>query len=117
VIVVNADLLLYAYGAASPHHQPALHWLEAILSGTETVGLPGQTVAAFVRIATDRRVPGYRRSPREALEAAEQWMERPNVRLLVPGDQYSRLFRKMVLEGKAPGPLVSDAEIAAPTME
>ena len=117
MIVVDANLLLYAYAAASPHHQKALNWLEAVLSGDEPVGLPGQTVAAFVRIATDHRVPGYRRSPEEVLQAVEHWLEQPNVRLLVPGDQYLRLFRKMVVEGKASGPLVSDAEIAALTIE
>jgi len=117
VIVVDANLLLYAYGEASPHHQRALKWLEAILSGTETVGLPWQTLAAFVRIATDHRVPGYRRSPEEVMQAVELWLERPQVRVLVPGDQYFRLFRKMVLEGKASGSLISDAEIAALTIE
>ena len=117
MIVVDANLLLYAYAAASPHHQQALNWLEAVLSGDEPVGLPSQTVAAFVRIATDHRVPGYRRSPEEALHAVEQWLERPNVQLLVAGDRYIRLFRKMVIEGKASGPLVSDAEIAALTIE
>jgi len=117
VIVVDANLLLYAYGASSPHHQRASKWLEAILSGTETVGLPWQTVAAFVRIATDRRVPGYRRSPEEVMQAVEEWLERPQVRLLVPGDRYLRLFRKMFIEGKASGPLISDAEIAALTIE
>ncbi len=117
MIVVDANLLLYAYGAASPHHQRALKWLEEILSGTETVGLPWQTVAAFVRIATDHRVPGYRRSPEEVMQIVEALLDRPQVRMLVPGDQYLRLFRKMVIEGKASGPLISDAEIAALTME
>jgi len=117
VIVVDANLLLYAYSAASPHHQCALKWLEAIFSGSETVGLPWQTVAAFVRIATDQRVPGYRRSPEEVVQAVEEWLERPQVRLLVPGDQYFKLFRKMVIEGKASGALISDAEIAALTIE
>jgi uncharacterized protein len=117
VIVVDANLLLYAYGAASPHHQRALTWLEAILSGTETVGLPWQTVAAFVRFATDHRVPGYRRSPEEVMQVVEEWLEHPHVRVLVPGEQYFKLFRKMVIEGKASGALISDAEIAALTVE
>jgi toxin-antitoxin system PIN domain toxin len=117
VIVVDANLLFYAYGSASPHHHRASSWLEEVLSGSEAVGLPWQTVAAFIRIATDHRVPGYRRSPEEVMQTVEQWLERPQVRMLVPGDRYLSLFRRLVIEGKASGPLISDAEIAALTIE
>lgn len=117
MIVIDANLLLYAYSAASPHHQKARIWLETVLSGEEPVGIPWQTVAAFVRIATDPRVPGFRRSAAEALQIVDEWLQEPKVRLLLPGDQQWRLFRKMVLEGQTSGPLVSDAELAALTTE
>jgi hypothetical protein len=37
--------------------------------------------------------------------------------LLIPGDHYWPLFRRMLIEGQASGALVSDAEIAALTLE
>ncbi len=52
-----------------------------------------------------------------AVEAVEDWLESPNVQILVPGDKHWSVFRRMVIEGQAPGPLVSDAEIAALTIE
>ena len=52
-----------------------------------------------------------------ALEAEEEWVQSPNVQILVPGDQHWSLFRRIVVEGQAPGALVSDAEIAALTIE
>ncbi len=51
------------------------------------------------------------------MQTVEQWLERPQVRMLVPGDRYLSLFRRLVIEGKASGPLISDAEIAALTIE
>jgi uncharacterized protein len=117
VIVIDANLLLYAYGAGSPHHEKARSWLQETLSGTESVGLPAPTISAFVRITTDSRVPGYRRLTDEVLAVVNQWLERPVVRILAPGDQYWRLFQQMVIQGQASGPLVSDAEIAALTLE
>ena len=117
MIIVDANLLLYAYSAASPHHEKARAWLEAVFSGDEPVGIPWQTVAAFVRIATDARIPGFRRSVDEALLIVEEWLKEPIVRLLLPGEQQWLLFRKMVIEGQASGPLVSDAELAALTIE
>ena len=117
MIVLDANLLLYAYGEFSPHHQKAREWLEQVLSGNEAVGLPWQSMAAFVRIATDPRVPGYRRSAKEALGVVSEWLDQPVVRLLFPSERSLSLFKKMVLEGQASGPLVSDAELAALTIE
>jgi uncharacterized protein len=117
MIVIDANLLLYAYGESSSHHQKARVWLEDVLSGGETVGLPWQSLAAFVRIATDPRIPGYRRSAQEAIGAVSEWLEQPVVRLLVPGERTFAVFRQMVVEGKASGPLIGDAEIAALTIE
>jgi len=117
MIVVDANLLLYAYGESSPYHQKARAWLEEVLSGMETVGLPWQTLAAFVRIATDPRIPGYRRSGEEVLQIVNAWLEQPAVRLLVASERSLPIFQEMVLAGQASGPLVSDAELAAITME
>ena len=117
MIVLDANLLLYAYGQFSPHHQKARAWLEQVLSGSETVGLPWQTIAAFVRIATDPRVPGYRRSADEVIRIVNEWLAQPTVRLLAPGERTLPILREMVLVGQAAGPLVSDAELAALTLE
>lgn len=117
MIVVDANLLLYAYGESSPHHKEARVWLERALSGVETVGLPWQSLAAFMRIATDPRVPGYRRSREEVIQIVNEWLEQPVGRLLVPGERSLRIFQEMILAGQASGPLVSDAELAALTLE
>ena len=44
-------------------------------------------------------------------------MNQPNVRLLAPGEHHWTLLRHTILEGQARGPLVSDAELAALTIE
>jgi toxin-antitoxin system PIN domain toxin len=117
MIVVDANLLLYAYSSASTKHKEARAWLERILSGSEPIGLSWQALSAFIRISTNPHLPGFRRLPEEATRAVDEWLEWPNVRILVPGDGYWAIFRRMVLEGKAVGGLVSDAQIAALTIE
>lgn len=117
MIVVDANLLLYAYGESSPHHARARAWLENVLSSDETVGLAWPTIAAFVRIATDPRIPGYRRSAEEALRVVSEWLEQPVVRLLVASERTLPIFREMIIQGQASGPLISDAELAALTIE
>jgi len=117
VIVLDANILLYAYDTASPFHAKARSWVELVFSGADAVGLPWQTVSAFLRIMTNPTLPGDRFSLEEAAHVVDRWLEQPNVRLLTPGDDHWPLFRQMVVEGQALGPLVTDAQLAALTME
>jgi toxin-antitoxin system PIN domain toxin len=117
VIVVDANLLIYAYDLDSAHHKKSLSWLEELLSGVEAVGLPWQSVSAFLRVITNRRLPGMRVSLEQAVQVVDEWLQQPNVQVLVPPDQHWSVLRQMILEGRASGPLVSDAEIAAITIE
>jgi uncharacterized protein len=116
VIVLDVNILLYAYGAASPHHQKARACVEKLFSGAEPVGLPWLTIVAFLRIGTNPRLPGAR-SITEAVNEVERWLRQPSVRILSPDDDHWPVLRQMVIEGQASGPLVSDAEVAALTIE
>ncbi|MGA2183908.1 MAG: type II toxin-antitoxin system VapC family toxin [Bryobacteraceae bacterium] len=117
MIVLDANILLYAYDSVSPHHAKARTWVESTLSSEEAVGLPWQTAAAFLRISTNPRLPGERFTLEEAVRVVDQWFEQPNVRLLAPGDGHWSLFRQMSIEGQARGPLITDAQLAALTIE
>jgi toxin-antitoxin system PIN domain toxin len=117
VIVLDANLLLYAYSSASSRHQEAREWVSKIFSGDELVGLPWQTVHAFLRIATDTRISSDRFSTAAALAVVKQWMELPQVRMLAPGERHWFLLQQMLIEGQAKGPLIFDAQLAAITVE
>jgi len=117
VIVVDANLLIYAYDTASPRCKESRAWLEEVLSGAEPVGLPWQSVAAFLRVVTNPKLHGRQYSLNEAATIVEDWMAQSRVRILTPTDEHWLQFRKMIFDGNASGPLVSDAELAALTIE
>jgi toxin-antitoxin system PIN domain toxin len=117
VIVIDANLLIYAYDLASADHKKSLVWLERVLSGVEAVGLPWQSLSAFLRVTTNRRLAGSRVAVEQAVDIVEEWLQQPNVQILAPGDQHWSVLRRMLMEGRASGPLVSDAQIAALTIE
>lgn len=117
MIILDANILLYAYDSASSHHAKARAWIERAFSAAAPIGLPWQTIGAFLRIMTNPRLPGERFSLLEAVELVDRWLEQPNVRLLAPGDDHWPLFRQMVVEGQAPGALITDAQLAALTIE
>ncbi len=117
MIVVDANLLIYAYDTASLQHGKSRAWLEEALSGLELVGLPWQSVAAFLRVMTNPKLHGRQYVLNEATDLVESWIARSNVRILGPGDDHWVQFRRMIVEGQAAGPLISDAELAALTNE
>lgn len=117
MIVLDANLLLYAYDIACAEHKRARAWLEDIFSAPEPVGLPWQTVSAFLRIHTDPRLPGDRFTMEQAVLVVDQWTILPNVQFFAPGARHWFQFRRLLIEGKVRGPMTTDAELAALTIE
>ena len=115
--ILDANILLYAYDTTSPHHAKARVWIERVFSSGDPVGMPWQSIAAFLRVSTNSRLTGDRFTAEEAARVVDLWLEQPNVRLLNPADDHWPLLRRMVIEGQAVGPLVSDAQLAALTIE
>lgn len=115
--VVDANLLIYSYDIDSSHHRKSRAWVEKIFSDVEPVGLPWQTVSVFLRVITNRKLPGSRLTVEQAAEIIEGWLAQPNVRILAPGDEHWSVLKRTMVEGRASGPLVSDAELVALTVE
>jgi hypothetical protein len=117
MIIVDVNLLLYAYDGRSPLHEQARMWWQSALSGPELIGLPWQTVYAFLRISTNPRISGDQVTMERALTLVEQWMKLSKVKVLAPTGRHWSLLREMLLDGQARGPLTTDAQLAALTME
>ena len=117
MIVLDANILLYAYDAQAAQHRAARTWLEEVFSASEPIGIPLHSAAAFLRIMTHPGLRSGRFSLKEAVETVDEWLSLPHVRLLVPGERHWSLLRRTLLEGHAVGRLVTDAEIAAITIE
>lgn len=117
MIVVDANVLLYAYDRSDPRHLPASRWLEATVGGEKEVGLALTTVLAFIRIATDPRIYQAPMDAGQAIELVESWLRRANVHLIGPTDAHWRTLTDLVVAGQARGPVVMDAHLAALTIE
>jgi hypothetical protein len=53
MILLDANLLIYAINEDAPLNRKAKRWLESILSGNETVGFPWMVLLAFLRLTTE----------------------------------------------------------------
>jgi uncharacterized protein len=112
VILVDSNLLLYAYDASSPHHSQARPWLERAF-GEESVRLALLSILAFLRISTSPAVFRRPLRPTDAIDIVSSWLELPNVGLAEPTDRHWSLFASLAHGGQARGPLLMDAHLAA----
>jgi toxin-antitoxin system PIN domain toxin len=117
VILVDANLLLYAYDASSNRHEPARRWWEEQLSRPEPVRIAWSSLVAFVRIGTHVRVFEQPLTAEEACTAVETWLDRPMVDVAEPGPRHWEILRGLLVGSQASGNLVTDAHLAALAIE
>lgn len=117
MILVDANLLLYAYDPDSPRHDACKRWLEDALSGRDLVRFSWLTLWAFIRITTSARVFARPLMPAEAHAAVASWLGRPNAGILEPAERHLDLLRTLLEDGQAGGALTTDAALAAIAIE
>lgn len=117
MILVDANLLLYAEDSLSEHHLAARAWWDAQLSGAAPVCLCWPVLTAFVRIGTNPRLHQRPLTLTEAGERVQSWLDQPCTRLIYPTQQHWTWFRQTLTTGNAVGNLVSDAHLAALAIE
>ena len=116
MILVDANLLIYAVNRDAPHHDRARRWLHT-LSGTTPAGLPWTCLLAFVRITTR---PGVLANPMpvdEAIRFVDTWLDQPFVEPVLPGKGHWAILRRLLQGSGAAGNLTSDAHLAALAIE
>jgi toxin-antitoxin system PIN domain toxin len=117
MILVDANLLVYAANRSAPEHEPARTWLDEQLSGTARVGLPWPALLAFVRLASHPLVVRQPVSPHAAWMQADQWLNSGAAWIPVPTDRHATLLAGFCAEPWMTSRLVPDAHLAALAIE
>jgi toxin-antitoxin system PIN domain toxin len=117
MIVVDVNLLLYAVNKDAPSHQKAKAWLESVVSGTETVGLPWLVLLAFLRLTTRNGVFQRPLDVETAFDLVDAWLKQPSVTVPEPAAHHLRTLRDLVLPMGTGGNITSDAHLAALAIE
>ena len=117
MIVVDVNLLIYAVNEDSPDHPKAKDWLESVLSGTETVGLPWTVLLAFVRLTTRLGLFSKPFPVIAAFDVIDGWLQQPIVIVPEPTQRHLQIMRDMLAPLGTGGNLTSDAHLAALAIE
>ncbi|MDI6773815.1 MAG: PIN domain-containing protein [Verrucomicrobiota bacterium] len=117
MILVDANILLYAEDQLSPRHVKARTWWDASLSGSSPVCLCWIVLGAFIRIGANPRVFGHPIVLDQAISRIQSWMDQPCARIVNPTERHWTVFQRMLREGQAVANLVLDAHLAALALE
>jgi toxin-antitoxin system PIN domain toxin len=117
VILVDANLLIYACAPKLPQHRAARLWLDAKLAGADPVGLPWESLLAFVRVVTSPRVFRVAVGIDQAWGRVESWLDLPCVWIPEPTERHRFALRELLGDPGIVGPLMRDAHLAALAIE
>ena len=116
-MVLDVNLLIYAVNEDSPDHKRAKSWLEATISGTETVGLPWIVLLAFLRLTTRTGLFQKPLTVGAAFDVVDAWLQQPSVTVPEPTARHLQTMRDLISPLGIGGNLTSDAHLAALAIE
>jgi toxin-antitoxin system PIN domain toxin len=116
-MLLDANLLLYAVDARSPQNLAAAEWLQEALTGDRRVGIPWQTIGAFLRISTHPRVTTNPLSSGDAWTYVRSWLDTDTVWIPAATERTASVLNRLVTRYEVTGNLVPDAQLAALAIE
>ncbi len=113
MILVDANLLLYATLSSYDEHARARLWLDTQLSGADPVGLPWTSLLAFLRIASNPRIFPRPLPMADAWAQVKAWRAQPCVFSPEPGPNHGEILDQLMATTAVTTRLVTDAHLAA----
>ena len=118
MILVDANLLIYAANNASPLRPAARRWLDAQLGGRTRVALPWPCLLAFLRITTNPLIFGASTSSLpDAWKQVDEWLSAPAAWIPEAGSGHAAILGRLLAHPAMTSRKVTDAHLAALAIE
>jgi uncharacterized protein len=117
VILPDLNLLIHAYNSSSPIHAAAREWWEGCLVQDRPILLPWVVALGFLRLSTHPKLADHPLTADKACAIIEDWLDRPQVSVLHPGDRHSQILFGLLRVAGTGGNLTTDAHLAALAIE
>lgn len=117
MILVDVNILIYAYIDAAPQHEKAREWLDRQINGSSQVGLPWASLLGFLRLTTNPRVLERPLHMATAWKQVTAWTACETVWIPSPTERHADVLAELLAEPGVHGNLVSDAHLAALAIE
>ncbi|MGH9945805.1 MAG: TA system VapC family ribonuclease toxin [Pyrinomonadaceae bacterium] len=118
MIILDTNILIYAFIPDLPQHERVAAWLESTLSkGRPSIGIIWHVLGGFMRITTNPRVFEDPLSIAAARSHIDDLLSHPFVSLVHTTDRHWEISANFVTELNVSGDVVMDAHIAAMAIE
>jgi len=113
MILVDANLLIYAYNESSAQHLEAKEWLDTVLNGIPKVGLPWSSLLAFTRIVANHRIFETPAPPKHAWEQVLKWTQAPAAWIPQATKHHGEAVREIIRSVSIDANDIPDVHLAA----
>jgi uncharacterized protein len=117
VILVDANVLVYAHVSSLAQHEQARDWLDRQLNGTARVGLPWASLLAFLRLVTNPRVFERPEPIADAWRQVLAWLDCEPTWIPQAGERHAQLLGNLLGTPGVNANLIPDAHLAALAIE
>jgi toxin-antitoxin system PIN domain toxin len=117
VILIDANILVYAHVRSFPQHDRARAWLDDRLNGAAPVGLPWQSLIAFLRLVTNPRVFAQPEPIADAWRQVSAWLDGDRTWIPQPSERHREILGGLAVAPGIQANLVHDAHLAALAIE
>ena len=117
MILIDANLLVYAHVTSFAQHDRVREWLDGQLNGAAPVGLPWASLLTFLRLVTNPRVFERPEPIGEAWRQVLAWLDCETAWIPQPRERHSELLGELLALPGVHANLVPDAHLAALAIE
>jgi toxin-antitoxin system PIN domain toxin len=117
MILIDANILIYAHVSSFAQHTFARDWLDQQLNASAPVGLPWVSLLAFLRLVTNPRVFEYPERIGDAWQQVCTWLTCETAWVPQPTERHANILGKFLALPGVHGNLVPDAHLAALAVE
>jgi len=117
MILLDANVLVYAHRSDTHDHERFKHWLDELLRSRATFGLSDVVLTAVIRIVTHPRIYRVPTPLPGAFEFVNRLRDASACTVVSPGILHWQIFSRLCQQGGARGNLITDAYLAALAIE
>jgi uncharacterized protein len=117
MIAVDSNILVYAHREDSAWHEAAYACVLGLAEGRDAWAIPWPCIHEFLAIVTHHRIYAPPTPLATALDQVQAWLESPSLVLISETEDYWPRLQALLRTGRASGPQVHDARVAALCLE
>ena len=117
MILIDVNILVYAYRADAPEHSAYRQWLEEQLNSDQAYGFSDLVLTGFLRIVTHPRIFNPPSNLESAFDFVHIIRSQPNAVPIMPGLRHWDIFQSLCKATGAKGNMLPDAYLAALAIE